>query len=741
MNDIIKLILLNFILFYFLIKKNKSLSIFLIVVLFIYLLYLRGGKLLEGQDSIKEKKDEVKFMKMVNLDRLLGKLLNVYEHSEEDCIGGYTDFTPCDKKCGITHKYKTYRVKRKAGLFGKSCVEEDGRRKKELCDESDGVYKCIIGESCQEDSDCDSDNCDPRTDRCVPEKVCSNTNLDLCNKEECIDLNNHYDYTGREFKYDETESGIKCKLEDKDTDTEEENEEEDDIAEGGLDPSIIAAVDCETNELYWYLEPQDRDLERVTSAGCKLKIPNSVFYENEDSEGFQERKIKYGVPDMESGLYCKMGNKFGGDNPYKGVTERIEPGDLNDINEDDLDNMCKTPFTIDLYSNDDGTCKTGYWPPLNYFKNRINLDNDFEIPIEEMCTRCDNGTKYDSDNPNYDPDDPCQSCGGELINQFNLDSQGNYTNLSENLPIGMNTECTEPVNTNLTCSNFRETFSMDCNNDNKINNNDNNDTSIENFYNDCCEYCPLGQKFSTDQLECISCPAGEQGDSDGTGCVSCPPGTYREESSDGGCQICVHIPRIDRTKCDPNTCGIYDINNGDCDKDTALYLTFEMQDEVTLEQVTRSQGLTSGLGISETEREAAVERDGEIKNVTQEYINYVYTRTYQDIRYYNLNLPPSHGQFRGVLAYPDQPESVHYCRPKPGKRFRRRDGSQLGIQEAVEFSKCGTTDMIGDGEPTPNPLGDDEIDFYDECCKAVCPMVDEDQWTRQNGVCKPSDSR
>ena len=42
---------------------------------------------------------------------------------------------------------------------------------------------------------------------------------DLCNKEECIDLNNHYDYAKREFKYDEAEPGVKCKLEDKETDT------------------------------------------------------------------------------------------------------------------------------------------------------------------------------------------------------------------------------------------------------------------------------------------------------------------------------------------------------------------------------------------------------------------------------------------------------------------------------------------------------------------------------------------
>ena len=115
MNDIIKLILLNSILFYFLIKKNKYISIILVIILILYLLYLKRNTLIEGQGFIDEmemkfKKEELKFMKMANLDRILNKILNVYAHSEEDCNGSYTDFTPCDKKCGITHKYKTYRI-------------------------------------------------------------------------------------------------------------------------------------------------------------------------------------------------------------------------------------------------------------------------------------------------------------------------------------------------------------------------------------------------------------------------------------------------------------------------------------------------------------------------------------------------------------------------------------------------------------------------------------------------------
>lgn len=211
MNDIIKLILLNSVLIYFVFKKNKMIYLSLLIIIFIYYLYLRSNNI-EGQ-SLDEAKSEVKFMKMANVDRTLSKLLNIYQHSEEDCIGGYSEFSECDKKCGITHKYKTYVVENQGGILGSNCIENDGRRKKTLCDKSDGVYPCIVGESCQEDGDCKTNNCDPKTDKCVEERVCSNTNLDLCNKEDCLNLKNNNDYAGREFKYDEAESGVKCKLE------------------------------------------------------------------------------------------------------------------------------------------------------------------------------------------------------------------------------------------------------------------------------------------------------------------------------------------------------------------------------------------------------------------------------------------------------------------------------------------------------------------------------------------------
>ena len=92
MNNIIKLILLNLILFYFLIKKNKYISIVLIIILIIYTLFLKYNKNIEGNELIDEKKQEVKLMKMVNLDNVLEKLLNIYEDSNKDCIGEYSEY-------------------------------------------------------------------------------------------------------------------------------------------------------------------------------------------------------------------------------------------------------------------------------------------------------------------------------------------------------------------------------------------------------------------------------------------------------------------------------------------------------------------------------------------------------------------------------------------------------------------------------------------------------------------------
>ena len=579
MNDIIKVILLNFILIYFLIKKNKSVSIFLIVVLFIYLLYLRGNKLLEGQINIDEKKDEVKFMKMANLDNLLGKLLNVYEDSEQDCIGGYSDFSPCDKKCGITHKYKTYRVEKKAGLFGESCIEEDGRRKKELCDESDGIFKCITGESCQEDGDCETNNCDPKTDRCVPKKVCSNTNLDLCNKEECIDLNNHYDYAKREFKYDEAESGVKCKLEDK-TDSEEE-EEEDEMVDSGYDASKISLAQCESE--FW-LETVESSGDQLTSSQCKLKIPSSVYYETEDIN-LQERYQIYGIEAENAkgpGLYCKIGYKFDDHegNEYLGVTDPITEEDFENLREGEtIEGKCNASFTKNNFNVNDGKvlCDEGYWPPLDYFKElkNLNIDVGNRIPINEMCLRCYNGYQYIiGDEGNIS----CTACSTttDNYNQWRVESN-NYQIVDDTIPMGQNPNCfvgdpDDGEEFQGTCQNLIDLgYSCTENNYKEKKNGDGNfETSSPidptDFLTQCCKACESNERFNSSSEECEQCPLGQvQNLENPDQCVRCPEDSKMSEG-DTECQPCDlgEVANNQRTDCSRDYCTVDDINNGRC---------------------------------------------------------------------------------------------------------------------------------------------------------------------------------
>ena len=615
MNDIIKVILLNFILFYFLIKKNKSLSIFLIVILFIFLIYLRSKKLLEGQSNIDKKKDEVKFMKMANLDRLLNNMLNIYEDSEKDCIGEYSDFTPCDKKCGITHKYKTYRVKRPAGIFGKKCVEDDGKREKFLCDESDGVYKCIIGESCQEDGDCETNNCDPNTDTCVAKKVCSNTNLDLCNKEECLDLNNYYDYANREFKFNEAESGVKCKLEDKETDDTDTDDEDSNIIIGdkkgsNIDLSKLSAADCKNNPLYWYLKGE-QSKGGLTSDKCTMRIPNSVYYEEDSDENLIMRNKIYGMSAsvnglLTKGLYCEIGKTFcpeyddddddsnkpdickGDENNYNknliGVSKKIEKNYIENIYPNNYDKYCKTPISNVMST----ICSaSGAWPDYVYFENNKNLVNDINniVPIDDMCLRCENGYKTD------DAEGKCRECPTQQNNQFSIDGSGNYKVIYDG-EIGNNPGCFRYNHTSdkLTCSNIN----LDCGGYKMIEkpNTSESSTTYSNYSVNCCKNCEKGKKFvlseGTDEDPCTHCPPGmEQNPSNLTECIPCVYGKYSNYGEGGtpsasGCVACdpPGITNQARTECSESYCNIKDIFNDNCIGKNAGEITSEHVEKV-----------------------------------------------------------------------------------------------------------------------------------------------------------------
>ena len=580
MNDIIKLILLNLVLIYFVYKKNKIIYLSLLIIIFIYYLYLRSNNI-EGQ-SLEEAKSEVKFMKMANIDRLLSKLLNIYQHSEEDCIGGYSEFSECDKKCGITHKYKTYVVENQGGILGNSCIENDGRRKKKLCDKSDGVYPCVVGEFCQEDGDCETNNCEPKTDKCVEERVCSNTNLDLCNKEDCINLNINYDYAEREFQYDEAESGIKCKLEEKKGNN-NNNNNNNNGSDGAYDISSLPDAQCESE----YFLKKSETMEGLADE-CQLKMPNSVYFETDDDPGLVKRNETYGKP-MVPGLYCKIGYKYYPDihaeddiDENLGVFEPIPEDVLLPTEEttDDLGKYCKdfirndksTPVVDKLSPNH--TCVEGYWPPLSYFINKDNLNLGpvgLGVPIDEMCKRCDNGFKK--------VDETCMECTefsslGKIRNQYKKDNLGYRA--ADGGYFGKKTDCNIPSSpvtpTTLKCGELRE-GGMKCP-DNMAEKS--GDSTATTYRHECCEQCPRGTRVERgaknegegSKPECTPCPAGKEQDRyDATNCAACPVGEYSSLGPDG-CQKCgtdAGIPNRNKNGCG-NYCTKKQIIDGDCKK-------------------------------------------------------------------------------------------------------------------------------------------------------------------------------
>ena len=380
MNDIIKLILLNLIIIYFF-YKDKKISIFLMSVLLVYYLYLKNNKI-EGNSNLEEKKKEARYLNMLNIDRLLDNLISVYEKSEQDCIGEYSEFTPCDKKCGKTYKYQTYRVIEPGGPLGSRCLQDDGDRKKVLCDKEDNIYPCEIGGPCDEDADCITNSCDPETNRCVANRVCSHENLDLCNRIQCLDLNNQYAYSDKEFKFG---SDLECKLENM-----EESEEEGGGEGGETSTDPVVEVLPDFRECPWYME-QDYGRSTRGQKACKMSNNNTIYLKENDGS-LDLRRTQYNEPELEEGLYCKIGYKYNDDN-NKGVTVKIDEDDQIEGNY-----VCINLINSGIVE-DERCGETGSWPPLSFFKNNENTlisDITGRIPISDVCNRCNNGFQYSS---------------------------------------------------------------------------------------------------------------------------------------------------------------------------------------------------------------------------------------------------------------------------------------------------------------------------------------------------------
>jgi hypothetical protein len=242
MNDIIKLILFNLLLFWVL-KYDKRYSIPIIVVMIIYWITIQSSirtKIVEGNSFFEDfvklpdfsdydystqlpnsilhnsqdqgyssvfsffngggKYSTLKNDRMSTLEEtnsLLDQLIGMFEMGQENCKGGFEKLTECSRDCGYGTHEKVYRVIQEKGPNGIDCPYTDGHTIKQMCILRD----CNVDEKCRNNYECRSGNCDNGTCKRVGE--CDEDTLYHCyTRRECLGLNKKYENYGGRYEWD-----------------------------------------------------------------------------------------------------------------------------------------------------------------------------------------------------------------------------------------------------------------------------------------------------------------------------------------------------------------------------------------------------------------------------------------------------------------------------------------------------------------------------------------------------------
>ena len=203
MNNIILLILLS-ILLYFVCKYNIYLGLILLIIMFIY--YCKLNHNVEGNDEFykynfaellnknvktSRKYDNLFYEIMNKLNRFLNNYLDIQDPPvNQPCIGDFNSWSPCSKDCGQGEQYRKFIVVQKEGKDGIKCIFEDGELDKKTC----FTMKCNRGDDCEFGIDCDTNFCDPQTNKCGIQNECTKNALHNCDYERCNALGENYHY-------------------------------------------------------------------------------------------------------------------------------------------------------------------------------------------------------------------------------------------------------------------------------------------------------------------------------------------------------------------------------------------------------------------------------------------------------------------------------------------------------------------------------------------------------------------
>jgi len=212
MNIILIIILINIILIVSL-KYSIYLALFFLIMLSVYMIkfYYNIDNVLEGYTNKSNFEEEYRrnFFKLLNknvktelnenilFNSIMGnfkelmKLLNVRDDVvpvNQMCKGEFSDWKKCSKTCGRGKKTRRFNELQKAGKTGIKCIYENGQEQSEECFER----ICNDGDNCEDDIDCLSGYCDRDRKTCSYRNMCSISQTQNCNFQECKALNDEF---------------------------------------------------------------------------------------------------------------------------------------------------------------------------------------------------------------------------------------------------------------------------------------------------------------------------------------------------------------------------------------------------------------------------------------------------------------------------------------------------------------------------------------------------------------------
>ena len=141
--------------------------------------FYQGG----GNQGILKTDDTTK---LKETNSLLDKLINIFDNKQQHCIGYFEKYSECSKECGFGTQKKKYTIVQEKGENGVDCPYEEGKIEENPCILRD----CKLDEPCKYDKECRSGYCDPRNKKCNSMYRCNEDELYYCSTEdECIKLN------------------------------------------------------------------------------------------------------------------------------------------------------------------------------------------------------------------------------------------------------------------------------------------------------------------------------------------------------------------------------------------------------------------------------------------------------------------------------------------------------------------------------------------------------------------------